>query len=93
MVRTHPNGLVGAQRGMAERPDMSGFLPEITVRTYVVSGSEDQIIPPSVSKQMQVAIPRAEWVEIAGAGHVPMMEAPEATVDALNRLVTEVQTS
>ncbi len=93
MVRTHPNGLVGALKGMAERPDMSGFLPEITAWTLVVAGTDDQVIPASVSQQMSGAIPRAEWVEIPGAGHVAMMEAPEPVAGSLNRLITEVQTS
>jgi 3-oxoadipate enol-lactonase len=90
ILRNQPRGLAGALKAMAERSDHSALLPTIQTPAVVITGLDDQLIPVERSREMAERLPRAELVEIAGAGHVPMLEKPEETASALDRLVLEV---
>ena len=57
----------------------------IRVPTLVIVGSEDKVTPPDLSRQLQAVIDGAELKVIAGAGHLPNIEKP----DAFNRLVEQ----
>ncbi len=81
--RTSPAGIAAAQRGMAARPDMTSFLPQIHVPTLVLVGAEDAISPPSEMQVIADKIPNAEFVVIPDAGHMTTMENPEAVNQAL----------
>lgn len=52
----------------------------MTARTLVVSGVEDLARPPAWSDEMFDAIPDAELWRIKGAGHTPLLEAPQRVV-------------
>src|SRR6266511_1917542 len=41
-----PRGVAAAQRGMAERPDATAVLGQISVPTLVITGMEDELIAP-----------------------------------------------
>lgn len=49
----------------------------------VLIGTEDRMTPPREGRALASAIPGAAVVELAGAGHMMMVEAPDATLDAL----------
>jgi pimeloyl-ACP methyl ester carboxylesterase len=49
----------------------------------VVIGALDRMTPPKAGRQLAGLIPGAGTAEIAGAGHMMMLEAPDATLDAL----------
>jgi pimeloyl-ACP methyl ester carboxylesterase len=83
--RTSPAAIAAAQRGMAERPDMTSLLPTIQCPTLVLVGAEDAISPPAEMRAMADAIPNAEFVEIPAAGHMTTMENPSAVNEALLR--------
>lgn len=68
-------GIAAATLGMADRRDMTGFLPEISVRTLAIAGEEDELTPPAEMRQMAEAIPGAEFVTIPAAGHMAPLEA------------------
>jgi 3-oxoadipate enol-lactonase len=87
MSRTPLLGIAGAQRGMAERPDSVETLRNVRVPAVVIAGLGDQIVAPDMMLQMARDIPNARLVEIAGAGHVPMIEQPDATTAALRALL------
>ncbi len=53
-------------------------LKDYRVPTLVVGGSESRIIPPDVLRDAANHIPGAEFIEIAGAGHAPPFEKPDA---------------
>ena len=76
MLRQSVPGIVSALRAMASRPDSSPLLPDITVPTLVVSGSDDAIIPVEEVDLMAATIPGARQERVEGAGHMPMMEQP-----------------
>ena len=54
-------------------------LGEITCPVLVITGSEDQMMPPQNSKLLAEGIPNAELVMIEGAGHNFFYEKPDET--------------
>ena len=61
-------GIAAAALGMADRRDLTGLLPEISLPTLLIVGEEDGIAPPEEMKEMAAAIPGAEFVAVANAG-------------------------
>jgi 3-oxoadipate enol-lactonase len=79
MLRQRPNGIIGAQLGMAERPDSTPTLPTITVPTLVVFGAEDAITPAETEgRSLAETVPGAKLVVIPNAGHLSNLEQPAA---------------
>ena len=64
-----------AQRAMAARPDSTGLLAGVSVPTLVVRGAEDALMAPGA-----VTVPGARVAELAGCGHLPPVEDPDAFV-------------
>jgi pimeloyl-ACP methyl ester carboxylesterase len=60
------------------------------VPTRLIWGEHDRIVPVDYGRRWQQAIPGARMEIIAGAGHYPQIEKPEAFVAALNHFVDEV---
>ncbi len=75
--------IAAAARGMAERIDSTPDLGSIEVPILVITSTGDTLIPPEVSVSMAEHSRRARVVEIADAGHLSNLEAPEAFDDAL----------
>jgi len=63
--------------------DSRSILPEITVRTLVLIGSEDDETPPSYAEAIVELMPNARLQVIPGAGHLLNLEAPEALNTAI----------
>ncbi len=78
-----PSGIAAAQRGMAERADSTGVLERISVPTLVITGMEDELIPPEDSLQMASAIRHARLIQVPDAGHLVNLEQPDRVNDAL----------
>lgn len=76
MLATPVSGLAGAVRGMAARADSTDLLPSIKVPTLIITGADDQLIPPKESENMAKQIPDATLHIIPGAGHLPSVEKP-----------------
>jgi pimeloyl-ACP methyl ester carboxylesterase len=68
------------ERGLAER------LYRIRARTVLVWGECDQVIPPAHGEAFRQGIAGAELIRIPAAGHMVIIEQPEAVVAALDRL-------
>jgi pimeloyl-ACP methyl ester carboxylesterase len=83
MEGTSPQGVAGALRGMAVRPDRRGDLGSIAVPTLVLVGEDDVISPPSEAREIAAAIPRARLEVIPAAGHLAPYENPSATNAAI----------
>ena len=77
MNTSSPEGVMAALKAMAERPDSTKDLPNITVPTLIVVGAEDPITPPADAERMAAAIPNATLVKIAGAAHLANFEKAE----------------
>ncbi|MGB3443910.1 MAG: alpha/beta fold hydrolase [Actinophytocola sp.] len=74
-----------AQRAMAARPDSSEVLRNSDVPTLIVRGEQDALIPPDEADALATLMPKAEVVVLAGAGHLPPLEAPEEFTGAVAR--------
>jgi pimeloyl-ACP methyl ester carboxylesterase len=80
---TSPQGAAAALRGMALRPDARDILSRFGGPLLVVVGAEDSLTPPEKARAMAALVPTATLVEIAGAGHLSNLEAPERFNQAL----------
>lgn len=88
--KTSPQGAASALRGMAEREDTSSFLGQIQVPTVVIAGEKDSIVPLTLATEMASKLPKGKLAVVPNGGHMPMMEAPEQTADALADLINRV---
>lgn len=59
------------------------YLPRIKVPTLVLAGEEDPITSPFTCQLISGAIPDAEYQEVAGGGHLFLMERPAQSADIL----------
>ena len=73
-----PGALIDVLAAMRDRPDRTRALPEITAPALVVVGAEDVVTPPEVARMLAAGIPNATCEEVAGAGHLTPLEAPDA---------------
>lgn len=76
MLATPVAGIAGASRGMALRADSSDLLSSIKVPTLIITGANDQLIPPKESENMAKQISNATLHIVPGAGHLPSAEKP-----------------
>jgi pimeloyl-ACP methyl ester carboxylesterase len=74
---------VRQQAAIMSRPDSRPTLAWIKCPTLVLTGDEDNTIPNSLSKEMADGIPGAKLVILPDCGHLPQVEQPQATSDAL----------
>ncbi|RMH05096.1 MAG: alpha/beta fold hydrolase [Nitrospirae bacterium] len=83
IARNQPSGIIGALIAMADRPDSTALLREITCPTLVIVGEEDIATPPAEVKRMADQIPGARLEVIPSAGHASNLEQPERFNQAL----------
>jgi pimeloyl-ACP methyl ester carboxylesterase len=100
-TKSDPEGLAHAERVMSAIPpetyrkavhmlttfDRKDQLEKIAVPTLLVAGSDDKIAPPSVMESMSRGIPHAEFVLLAGCGHLGPMDQPQAFNGALENFL------
>ncbi|MBK9797667.1 MAG: alpha/beta hydrolase [Holophagaceae bacterium] len=83
MAPANSEGIAGALRGMALRPDVHDVLGKIRVPTLIVSGSDDRVIPPSEAEALAKAIPDSRLSIIPRAGHLVALDQSEAFNEAM----------
>ncbi|HET6423992.1 MAG TPA: alpha/beta fold hydrolase [Planctomycetaceae bacterium] len=83
ILTTSPRSIAAGQHALANRPDFTSFLPTISMPTLVIVGEHDAISSASEMKATAEAIPGAEFVSIANAGHLAPMENAVAVNAAL----------
>lgn len=69
------------------REDSRPLLAEVKVPTLVVVGKDDALIVPDEGREIAAGIKGAKLVEIENAGHMCMIERPEAVTKALAEFV------
>lgn len=70
--------------------DVMSRLSEIPVPTLVLCGREDKLTPVKYSEYLQQSIPNAQVKVIERAGHMVMLEQPEALHDALRQFCRDL---
>jgi pimeloyl-ACP methyl ester carboxylesterase len=87
IAKQRTEGIVGALHALAERDDSTPHLSFFKIPVVIVHGDNDLLIPIDRAREVKAAIPHAHLIELAGAGHMPMMEKPKETAEGLKKLV------
>lgn len=83
------SSIAAASRGMAERPDSTEMLTAIDLPTLWICGVDDQITTLEEMRGLAGQTPNGQLVEVANAGHMAPLEAPDVVNAALRRFVRE----
>lgn len=75
---------------LRDRPDQTETLRTFDKPSLVLCGREDKLCPVSRHELMHGLLPLSELVILDGAGHLPTLEKPIETVQALRRWLKEV---
>lgn len=84
-------GAVEALAAMNRDIDVRHVLPAIRVPTLILHGTEDDVVPIEVAREMAGRIPGARLVELPGAGHLHFGRDDPEVEAALERLIEEVR--
>jgi pimeloyl-ACP methyl ester carboxylesterase len=80
-----PDVFVRQSRALQTRPDQQDTLRHITCPALVLCGRDDALCPVHRHELMASLIPHATLHIIENAGHLPTLEQPDKTTDALRR--------
>jgi pimeloyl-ACP methyl ester carboxylesterase len=84
-LRLGPDVFLRQCRALMDRPDQTDTLRAYRGPALVLHGAEDRLVAPDRARLMAGLMPQARLDWIAGAGHLPTLEQPEATTAALRR--------
>ncbi len=87
MARQESQAYIGTLKAMAEREDTLSMLAAATFPLIIVHGDADALIPVAKAREVASVASRAHLVELAGVGHMPMLESPQAVADALMKFL------
>ena len=86
ILRQSVPGVAESLRAMAERDDSASLVQNAHFPIVIIHGNKDVIIPVERAREAKLLADRIRLVELIGAGHMPMMEEPRKTADALRSL-------
>ena len=89
ILRQSLDGVAAADRGMAERPDTTEWLREITCPTLIICGEQDAITPVEEMKCMSEQISDVRFRVIPNAGHLTPLEVPGFFYESLKNFLRE----
>ena len=78
-----------AGRSMSD-PTLLARLASVEVPALMVWGASDRVVTPAYGRAVASAVPGAEFVEVTAAGHLPHLEAPEATWAVIDPFLSRV---
>jgi len=90
MMAASPSGLAGGLLAMRDRLDYSNRLAGFRVRSLVIGAADDMAIPCEESLKLAAGLNAAALCMIPEAGHMVMMEQPDAVNLALTRFLESV---
>lgn len=70
--------------------DLRDTVADIAVPTLVVVGDQDLSTPPELVRELAESIPGARFEIIAGSGHIPSIEQPQALAALMMQFLNEV---
>ncbi len=87
--KAKPAGVAGILCGMAQRSDTCDVLSNLDVPAVIIAGELDKHLPMEKAHLMAEMM-KKPWLEIIpGAGHMPMMEAPQKVSHILLSLLRQ----
>jgi len=78
-----PEAYIRQQIAVISRPDSRQTLAWIKCPTLVLTCDTDNTVPNTLSDEIANGIPGAKLVILPNCGHLPQLEQPQATADAL----------
>ena len=78
-------GVAWGQRAMAARPDRLAVLAGASVPSFVARGEHDALTSKDEAEAMAGAL-GVDVAHLAGAGHVPAIDAPQEVAELIGRL-------
>jgi len=78
-----PRGAAAMLRGMAQRSASDDIAGDLHMPVLVVSGKHDLIVPAAEIASVAQIFPRGETLQMAGSGHLPMLEQPAELSEGL----------
>lgn len=82
LLRADPAGYIQTCRALA-KADLREGLARLTLPVLLLAGTEDQSTPPALVAQTAALIQGAQLTILQGSGHIPAIDAPEATASAI----------
>jgi pimeloyl-ACP methyl ester carboxylesterase len=71
-------------------PTLAARLSTVDVPTTVRLGQADRVVDADYGRAYAAAIPGASYVPLEGTGHLPQLESPERTIDALREFAEKL---
>jgi pimeloyl-ACP methyl ester carboxylesterase len=87
IAQQRPEGISNALKAIAGRSDSSELFATFKFPVVIVHGDADLLIPIKRGREMKAALPSANYFELAGLGHMAMMEKPPVVTKALSTLI------
>ena len=84
ILKNQASGIMVDLMAMAQRPDSTTLLSQVSCPTLIIVGDQDVATPPAEAHYMQDRIPNSKLVTIPQAGHMSNLEQPEAFNRALS---------
>jgi len=81
------DGLCWALEAMANRPDRTAVVKNLSVPVLVAHGTNDRIIPFAKARELAESCANPIFVEVAAAGHATPLEGPDTVATGLGRLM------
>ena len=91
LTSTNQQAAIAALRGMAERPDSSGVLKEVSVPACLVFGEQDKITNLEAAANLKEAIKGSELTVLKNSGHLSNLEQPEQFNSAVAKFIQRIK--
>ena len=88
LTRTPLEGYVACCAAIRDA-DLTEAARGISVPTLCMVGDQDGSTPPAVVAELARLVPGSRLVTVAGAGHLPCVEQPDATAAAISSFLAE----
>ncbi|MEU5715421.1 alpha/beta hydrolase [Streptomyces sp. NPDC020403] len=93
IVHACPRGARVAWGHVLAELDVEAGIQELRLPTAVIAGTEDRLTPPVHARTIEAALPQSLGLtELAGAGHMTPVEAPEVVTAKLRELAARYVT-
>lgn len=85
MLDAKPQTIAWLQQAMASRPESFSTLATLNIPTLLIRGMQDSISVKNDFSEMKKNLRQVTYVEISNAGHLPPVEDPNATFNAMEK--------
>jgi 3-oxoadipate enol-lactonase len=89
LLRTPADGYAGICAALRDA-DLTETTRRLAQPTLCLAGSEDAATPPAIVQALAALIAGSRYFELAGSGHLPCLDAPEATARAIEAFLAEI---